>query len=228
MDSLEKPRVTVLIHAHYMRELEIILKRIVRCRLLGSPSVEILVGHTGNRDIARYIRKYKLREFVVTNVGRNFATLLNPGIWDSVRGEYVIHLHTKRSPNLPRLLGGLWLYLLIKSLLVRSEKLESLTTKTEKQNGIWFPRLDRFFRMRSRIQLEATHLFRNPDELSTYDATEFILKFPAGSMFIAKASKLRSWSQSRLLAGPKFFAHSKTHGEAEHFLERDLGKFFFS
>lgn len=227
MESLEKPRVTVLIHAHYMRELEIILKRIIRCRLLGSPSVEILVGHTGNKDIARYIRKHKLREFVVTNVGRNFATLLNPGIWDSVRGEYVIHLHTKRSPNLPRLLGRLWLYLLIKALLVRFEKLESLTTKTEKQNGIWFPRLDRLFRMRSRIQLDAALLFRNPDELSAY-ANEFIMKFPAGSMFIAKASKLRAWYQSRLLAGPKFSAHSKTHGEAEHFLERDLGKFFIS
>lgn len=234
---INRPLITFVIHCYYPDQLHLIVERMANCLQSSDIKFNVILGYSnvscapaaeslGELEATEGYGGYKL--FRIKNLGRNFATLLEESVIAEVNGETVLHLHTKKSPHLPRLVGRLWLRLILLYLLPNAAILKLRSRRLVEQGGIAFAPLDLLFRRRSRKKPDSKPFFEkkmNPNEISS-QANSRLVRFPAGGMFHADSRIFLSWTKKVLEARPIFRQHDSISGETEHFLERDLGDHF--
>ena len=219
---------TVLIHAHYEKELCYLLRKLGN--LLSSEEIDCKVVVMATEGISDEFFSTLASDY--QNVyryhgqGRNFGSIIyaaNNGYLDS---QLTLHLHTKRSPHIPFRIGRFWLMILARGLVRPEPRMVPLALKVLESDGFYFPKTAWVFGRKSRVLPDGQKLFEFP-ELVPYSAQESKqLDFPAGGMFLAQTGLLLDWARAVSSARPIFRPHNAIHGEVEHFLERHLGLFF--
>lgn len=233
----ERPLITFVIHCYYPAQFRIILRKIEQCLTGSGIHFNMIVGYSEDscKSIARSLDimsntgSFDGFKFIkISNAGRNFATLLDKSVLAEVSGYTILHLHTKKSPHLPKFLGHLWLMAMLNYLLPRGSRLKARARRLVEKESIAFAPIDLFFLPRSRRLMAADTFFKS--SLLTIEkqktSTGDIVRFPAGAMFHAESSSFINWAERVVSCGPIFRRHNSISGETEHYLERDLGDYY--
>lgn len=223
-------RLTILIHAHYEKELTLILKKLRKLLVSNRINCEVVILATDgiSDQYFSYLRLNFPNVQRYQGLGRNFGSLIHASNEGFLTSPLTLHLHTKRSPQMPLRMGRLWLAFLLSRLVRSPKKIEPVLKRVFESNGIYYPKIAWIFTKKSRQLPEHRDLFESPEILSFEKKENSLLNFPAGGMFIVRTDKLNAWAKRVESAMPRYRAHSSTHGEVEHFLERHLGLYFES
>jgi len=213
-----KPSLDIHIHGHYRLELEQLL---AKSRWLDNSrryDVKVLVYVTEALADPELQALAPNATFVrCSSSGRNFGSLIQARMDGHLVGDYVMHVHTKKSPHLPFGLGRAWFAYLSRSVFARAA--------SKKTTLLYYPRLEFMFSRKSRVLWSPDGFFRKPELVRSPFELSKTLNFPAGGMFFSNGALLRQWLDLVISAEPIFDDVGQLHGAAEHYLERFLGAF---
>lgn len=216
--SSRRPSLDIHIHAHYRLELEQLLAKSRRLDSFRLYDLNVIVYVTEALVIPELQVLAPNATFVTcSSAGRNFGSLIRAHLDGHLVGDYVLHVHTKKSPHLPFGLGKAWFEYLSRRVFARAASKQATL--------LYYPRLEFIFSRKSRVLWSPDGFFGKPELVRSPFEPSKTLRFPAGGMFFSDGSLLRDWLDLVISAEPIFDETGKLHGGTEHYLERFLGAF---